>query len=426
MPILLDISERRGESEVLMNTKEIMVTCRDCGKEISINDAIKYGNEYICPDCFESDYVRCQLCGEIFVECDSTTLNPHTNEERIICSQCASSYNICTHCNGVYDNNYIWASDSNYTICQYCSRRYFICDECERIENEDHMYRLDDDNDGYYCYDCYSELRNSRYIHEYSYKASPLTFYGTSNLFIGVEIEIDKGGMCDENAKELLDLVNEDDEYFICKRDGSLEAGLEFVSMPCDLQTHTNVINYKGFFEKAISLGYRGHQCQTAGLHCHVNRNAFGNTIEEQEEVIARIVFFVENHWNELLKFSRRTIENIERWASRYGISENTQDTYRKAKGKNMGRYAAVNLVNFSTIEFRLWRSTLRYGTFIATLQLVDEICHTCMNMNDEELEALSWSSFVLGIKEDKSELIGYLKSKQLYVNELVEETEEM
>lgn len=81
---------------------------------------------------------------------------------------------------------------------------------------------------------------------------------------------------------------------------------------------------------------------------------------------------------------------------------------------------------NGDTLELRLFRGTLRHQTFVATLQLVDEICNTCLNMDDEELEALSWSSFVLGIKGNP-ELIEYLKSKRLYVNELpIEEQEEM
>jgi len=202
---------------------------------------------------------------------------------------------------------------------------------------------------------------------------------------------------------------------------------MEWVFHPMTLEYALNSVAFSELFEKAVSLHYRSHQTQTCGLHIHVNRSAFGKTYEEQEDVIARIVFFVENHWNELLKFSRRSEYAINRWASRYGISENTQETYQKAKSKHLGRYTAVNIetYDYKTIEFRLFRGTLRYKTFIATLQLVDEICHICIFLNDEELEGLSWSSFVLGIK-DKPELIEYLKSKRLYVNELVEETEEM
>ena len=156
------------------------------------------------------------------------------------------------------------------------------------------------------------------------------------------------------------------------------------------LDYHINTMNWKEVFEKALSMGYRSHQTQTCGLHIHVNRSAFGETAEEQEDVISRIVYFVENHWNELLKFSRRTEANINRWASRYGISTTAKDTYKNAKDKHMGRYVAVNLENYDTIEFRIFRGTLNYKTFIATLQLIDEICYHAINMSDKEMESMS------------------------------------
>lgn len=91
-----------------------------------------------------------------------------------------------------------------------------------------------------------------------------------------------------------------------------------------------------------------------------------------------------------------------------------------------MGRYVAVNLSNFSTIEFRMFRGTLKYETFIATIQLVDEICRTAVRLCDFEMENLLWSEFVQQInKETKPELIAYLKSRLLYVNEITTETEE-
>ena len=74
-----------------------------------------------------------------------------------------------------------------------------------------------------------------------------------------------------------------------------------------------------------------------------------------------------------------------------------------------------------------MFRGTLRYKTFAATLQLVDEICTKAVNISDNEMEALSWSDFVMGIdKEAKPELIEYLKSKRLYVNDEIIESEEM
>ena len=191
------------------------------------------------------------------------------------------------------------------------------------------------------------------------------------------------------------------------------------------LDYHINNMNWNEIFTKAIEMGYRSHQTCTCGLHIHINRTAFGEDAEIQEAVIGRIVFFVEKHWNELVKFSRRTAENLNRWAAKYAtISDTTKETYKKAKDKRLGRYVAVNLENYNTVEFRLFRGTLCYKTFIATLQLVYEICRFAIMLSDRELEEMSWSDFVLKISPDKKELIEYLKSKRLYVNEIPQETE--
>ena len=93
------------------------------------------------------------------------------------------------------------------------------------------------------------------------------------------------------------------------------------------------------------------------------------------------------------------------------------------AKKSGLGRYACVNLSNTDTIEFRMWRGTLKYNTFIATLQMVDEICKAAF-LSEEELENMSWVSFIERIHS--KELITYLKERRLYINEPVESEEEV
>ncbi len=87
-------------------------------------------------------------------------------------------------------------------------------------------------------------------------------------------------------------------------------------------------------------------------------------------------------------------------------------------------RYVAVNLRNYSTIEFRLFRGTLRYNTFIATLQFVSEICRVALTMSEEEIDSMSWCEFVRSIKY--TELIHYLKERRLYINEEIHAEEEV
>ena len=45
--------------------------------------------------------------------------------------------------------------------------------------------------------------------------------------------------------------------------------------------------------------------------------------------------------------------------------------------------------------EFRLFRGTLKYKTFLATLQFVDMICRLAIMLDDSEFEKMSWSDFV-------------------------------
>ena len=114
----------------------------------------------------------------------------------------------------------------------------------------------------------------------------------------------------------------------------------------------------------------------------------------------------------------------MNRWSARYGYEKTGQEILKKAKDSGHGRYSAVNLCNYSTIEFRLFRGTLKYNTFIATLQFVDTICDVAISMSQNELEELSWSELVKMI--EYPELIQYLKERRLYVNDEVTVEEDM
>ena len=66
-----------------------------------------------------------------------------------------------------------------------------------------------------------------------------------------------------------------------------------------------------------------------------------------------------------------------------------------------------------------MFRGTLKCKTLVATLQLLDRICDVALFMSDEELKAMSWTTFVSGCTQP--ELVQYLKERRLYVNEPVE-----
>ena len=361
------------------------------------------------------EFESCGICGEVFTMAELTE-----HDDTLLCPKCFRENTvICTRC-----GERIWsddnAGDSETPLCQSCyDRCYTTCEDCGRVIHQDEAYYVDMDDYEPRCYHCHVRKQENGPIHNYYFKPDPI-FYGTGNRFFGVELEIDDAGESNRNAAAILAVANEADEHLYIKHDGSLNDGLELVTHPMTLDYHLQEMPWRAVLDKSKALGYRSHQAGSCGLHLHINRTAFGDTEEEQEACIARILYFFEKNWNELLRFSRRTIGQLERWAARYGLREHPKEILDHAKKSFRGeRYTCVNLTNEYTIEFRIFRGTLKFNTFIATLQLIDRICDVALYLSDEELKAMSWSSFVAGCTQP--ELITYLKERRLYVNEPVD-----
>ena len=369
-----------------------------------------------------TEHYTCRHCGETIL----TT--PIWMNESPLCESCAEETTmLCSHCGArIYrDNN---AGDESTPLCQDCyDRHYTNCHNCGDLIRVIHTYYAceSDGNEYPFCYDCYTSRASRKPIQDYYYKPEPL-FRGDSDRYFGVELEVDGAGEDDDNAAEVMSIANGNGlENLYCKHDGSLDDGFEMVTHPMTLAYHQAEMPWAAILQKAVQMGYTSHQAGTCGLHVHVNRNAFGETEARQDAVIARILYFFEKNWEELLKFSRRTQHQLDQWAARYGYKDQPKELLDHAKkSTHAGRYTSVNLTNKNTIEFRIFRGTLKCNTLIATLQLLDRICDVALFMSDEELKAMSWTTFVSGCTQP--ELVQYLKERRLYVNEPVESEAEV
>lgn len=354
----------------------------------------------------------CTSCGNEFYR---EQLSPFDGE--LLCPSCLSNQTVyCSCC-----DRRIWTDDNVGTdaqpLCQDCFDDHFErCTACNAlIRRGDTFFRGDDP----YCETCYHSVCDRDAIHDYYYKPTPI-FYGEGKRFFGVELEIDGAGEDSDNAAEILHIANAEQPLTYCKHDGSLDEGFEIVTHPMTLDFHLRSMPWEQIVEKAKKLGYTSHQAGTCGLHVHINRTAFGSTESTQDAAIARTLFFFEKFWDELLKFSRRTQGQLNQWAARYGYKDQPQEILDHAKsGRHAGRYTAVNLTNADTVEFRMFRGTLKHNTLIATLELLDCIIDAAIYLTDDDLKAMSWSSFMLGCT--KPELIQYLKERRLYINEPIE-----
>ncbi len=250
-----------------------------------------------------------------------------------------------------------------------------------------------------------------------------LVFHGKGLRHFGVTLEIDNGGTYRHNAEKFLDIANADAENLYIKTDGSLDDGLELVTHPMTLTYRLNEMPWAAVLHKAQEMDYLSHAAGTCGLHVHISRLAFGCTYVQQEAAIARLLYFVEKFWAELLRFSRRTQSQMNRWAARYGMKLTPTDQMSHAKNSCAGRYTAVNLTNSDTVEIRMFRGTLKLNTLKATLQMVNHLVEVAVAMSDTTVQELSWFDFLDTVHEP--ELIQYLKERRLYVNEPVNASEE-
>lgn len=355
--------------------------CEHCGEEHDIRERAVFDGEELCANCLEERTAICSCCGERYWLDEDAG-----DDETYLCRGCFENY---------------------YTHCDRCGRLLRLDDA--RYEDRD------EDEDRPLCSECYREDRGC--IQDYYYKPEPI-FYGEGERFFGVELEIDEAGESDE-AAEIMGIANRKGDHLYCKHDGSLNDGIELVTHPMTLKYHMDTMPWAAVLRKAVGMGYVSHQCGTCGLHVHVNRSAFGGNEREQEAVIARILFFVENHWNKLLRFSRRTQRQMDQWAARYGRKDDPKAFLGHAKSRSMSRYTCVNLANYSTVEFRMFRGTLKLNTFLATLQMVNAICDVAVSSSDEEVQRLTWTEFMTDFCRSP-ELVQYLKERRLYVSEPV------
>jgi len=200
-------------------------------------------------------------------------------------------------------------------------------------------------------------------IHDYNFK--PDFKYRSCGekgnlLYMGVELEVDQGR---ERKTVATEIGKGWSEVLYTKRDGSLgEEGLEIVSHPATIAYHQTKVNWKGLLKLCKKHGYKSHDAGTCGLHVHVSRKALSSTD------LLKLSSFVYQHEDEIQVFARRK-------KSSYAKMKKV-DKAGDAKAMVMDgeRMAALNMTNAATVEFRMCKGTLRYSTFMASLEFIHAV----------------------------------------------------
>ena len=393
-----------------------------------LDDNIGYALEDTCGYCFSSQMLEevsednieevlyCDDCHRLKLEEELTYID---DLGKWVCEDCLHDYEECSECGEMFRRSDLTTNAYGNLICDDCrSRHYLYCEDCGRYFYEEDL-EYNDYNESYYCEDCYPrhELEGKIYgYHEFN-DWTPFKANGEVNppFYIGHELEVENF----DGDTSCVDLLYEKLNVILA-HDGSIDNGYEIISHP---QTpryikEEKLEDYKEVFKTMIERGYRSHQTSTCGLHFHVTRPFYNeinnilpwnctqeqlkerdNLIDKQNEIIDRIILVMETYKEELIKFSRRKSSEMH-WCQflsdfRNKPSGEIKSLYYVKKHKNTcTRYMALNLENSATIEFRLFKGTLNFDTFMASMELVNNIMTLCSDLSTPVTD-ITWDKLV-------------------------------
>jgi hypothetical protein len=259
------------------------------------------------------------------------------------------------------------------------------------------------------CRDCHNELE--KYSIKRYHDTPMLKFYdenGETNScygeYYGVELEVDKGGESNDVSKDVIKLLQ---ERVYTMHDGSLRNGFEIITHPHTENALLN-LNWQETFKWLVHKGYRSHDVNTCGLHLHINRRIFNS-----HESVAKMIYFYENNFDEILKVSRRNRDQACRWAGRYGrgyVSYDEAldiiDDYDRNNCHD-DRYKCVNLQKNNTVEIRIMKGTLNYNSFMACLDFMITVAKNSNKVRDLN----SWDEWLDGISDNTKEYLSTRKA---------------
>lgn len=295
------------------------------------------------------------------------------------------SFQGCHDCSSInmLDDTYS-AYDGDYRIGECCRGDYHWSDR------RDQLVRNDD-------YEDEEEEENTSVIGDYhsskNYLGHIPSAYDkrTTRVLVGMELEMEIGNDYERHnrAELLLENVgryNAPDghgyDYARCENDGSLDYGFEMVTGYTGLDVHASQL---AFFKNRF-YGATSHNANTCGLHVHVCKA--GMSLLHA----SKLVLFINDPSNIALvrSLARRTessysqikdkkndrawITDAVRVARPAGNSITDRLTAPRRKHNalrclNSSRYEALNFNNDNTVEFRLFKGTLKYETIMACLE---------------------------------------------------------
>lgn len=414
--------------------------CANCGKELSVEELTTgIDGELYCDSCFSELFATCERCGEICYRDDLVSVCVGRGWEDWCQDCCDDSAFVCECCGDTTSNDYHNYVD-NDEICDGCLNNnsdYAACERCGETHHVDNM-EYSDRFGGYVCDDCRDK---ATVIHNYHGGPRPLLWLSDNpadrynrkyKLFVGVELEIDKGGENDDNAEAIVEAGGHTPNQDItCESDGSLDDGFELISTTATVDYHIRRYNWDDMMQEAIEHGYTSHDAGTCGLHVHMDREYFTDMQQAAPETILTVIVANNDEW--MKRFSRRTHFGYcqflpERYKFRaedfkakdkYGNTLNRSDALCHlfdVRRQLSGHGSCMNFDGYRTLEIRFNRGTLNFATFVATMQFVQmlaDITKSCHHV-EQACEVTLRNFKSLARRRGYKEFLDYLKRRNI------------
>lgn len=376
LPYIVYVVRIKKELGTLKNLGRLRGVMSYCEHAPDKDDCVAFINK-------KAEITRCPDCGDWeYVEKNQTVYRGTP-----VCRQCAAnSYVFST----VY-NQLIYSDDARWCrMPNGASEAVLHCDDDNAVYNEDEDY-----------------------WHHVDYVPPPPPIIGNyhsskahqrvirddwsvvrNNRYFGVELEVEYHGSehREDKARQLHAALNGGQFGHRCffENDGSVSNGFEIVSQPMSLPMHRDF--WQWLNDKDLTRYLKSHNTSTCGLHVHVSREGMDSL------VLAKAVTFVN---------AKANSELIRSVARRYA------EGYCKIKQKDVDnalqttdRYEAVNVVGRKTVEFRIFKGSLKYESVIAAVEFTHALLEFCKTAEPKSLGADEFIDFLNNVFHEETAIL--------------------
>lgn len=328
-------------------------TCSSCSGAI-VNSCTRtaLGRDF-CANCYDRNVSSCSGCGQEFLTTNSNSTTSACRACLLTCTKCRAS---------------IVLGDE-----RHAQNDAIICSLCVKPEDDG------DDIGDPETYEFPYQARITMGIQSYSTVVeAALSTFGQpiDGLFMGVELEVETGVTAHDHVAK--DVTHSFDGFVICKSDGSIGHGFEIVTAPASFEEQ--VERWSQFFTHKYPLtSFKSGRC---GMHVHVSKAALSPS------QLARLNTFIYAPRNTALveMIAQRNLRSG--WGAQYAAITKKRSLLdglsikQKKATFSYERFRERGALNFggnhNTVEFRIFRGTMKPSSFLKNLEFVHALVQFC------------------------------------------------